>query len=82
MGQVIIRKLEDDVIEAYRRRAKAKKRSLEEELREQLRQGVRPDREKIFAEIDRIRRMHGPKKKPPGKPPLGVDLIREDRDSR
>ena len=81
MGQVIIRKLEDEVIEAYRRRAKAKKRSLEEELREQLRQGVRPDREKILKEIERIQAM-GPKKLPKGPRPLGVDLIREDRDSR
>jgi plasmid stability protein len=81
MDRVIIRKLDDDVIEAYRRRAKAKKRSLEEELREQLRRGVRPDPDKIFAEIDRIHRVHGPKKKPSGKPPLGVDLIREDRES-
>lgn len=82
MGQVLVRKLREDVIEFFRRRAKAKGSSLEQELRDALTLLASPDQAAIFQEIDRIHRDHAPAKLPKGGPPLGVDLIRQDRDAR
>ena len=45
MGQVIVRNLDDEVIETHRRRAKARGVSLEQELRDVLAQAARPSRE-------------------------------------
>ena len=45
MGQVIVRNLDDAVIETHRRRAKARGVSLEQELRDVLRQAAKPGRE-------------------------------------
>jgi plasmid stability protein len=82
MGQVIVRKLREDVIEFFRRRAKANGNSLEQELRDALTHMASPDQATIFQEIDRIHRDHAPAKLPKGRAPLGVELIRQDRDAR
>jgi plasmid stability protein len=75
MGQVIIRNIDDDVLAVLRARAAERKQSLEQTMREILRDAARPSREDIVAEMNRIRAMM-PK-------PLEIDsaeLIREARD--
>lgn len=77
MGQVIVRSLDALVIESHRRRAKARRVSLEQELRELLTRAAAPTREEILAELDEIRAMEraGPWR-------LAEDLVRDDRDQR
>jgi antitoxin FitA len=80
MGQVIVRNLEDEVIEQHRARAKARGVSLEQELRDVLRQAARPSKEELLAEMERSRAMtpelpRGVKRK------LAEDIIREIRDT-
>ena len=77
MHQIVVRDLDDDVIERLERRAEEHGRTLEQEIREILRQAGRPSREELLEIMDRIRAMT-----PPGPHPLAEDLIREDRDSR
>jgi antitoxin FitA len=77
MGQVIVRKLDDEVIAAHKRRAKARGVSLEQQLRDVLAETARLTREEMIADLRRIRAMT-----PPGPRMLSEDLIREDRDSR
>jgi plasmid stability protein len=60
MGQVLVRKLEDEVIERLKAKAKASGRSPEEFARQTLREAAKPSREEVWAEIDRIREMNGP----------------------
>jgi plasmid stability protein len=72
MGQLLVRKLEDELIE--RLKAKARGNSLEEFARAALRKAAEPSREELWAEIDRFRARIGP---------LSGDstaMIREDRD--
>ncbi len=77
MGQVIVRNLDDEVIVAHKRRAKARGVSLEQQLRDVLAEAAKPWREELIADLRRIRAMT-----PPGPRRLAEDLIREDRDSR
>jgi len=78
MGQVLIRSVDDRVLERLRKQAAEKGISLEESLRRSLAELARPSREEVVAEQDRIRAM-GPRI---AKRPLSGDLIREDRDTR
>lgn len=55
MGQVLVRNLEDDVIEDLRQKAKSDGVSLEEVSRRALREYVRPCRDEILAAVDSIR---------------------------
>jgi plasmid stability protein len=80
MGQVIVRNLEDDVIEQHRARAKARGVSLEQELREVLRRAARPSKEELLAEMDRCRAMT-PALPPGVKRIAAEDIIREIRDT-
>jgi antitoxin FitA len=81
LGQVIIRNLEDEVIERHRERARVRGTSLEQELRDVLTRAARPDPDEYLAEMRRIRAMTP--EPPPGVEPVeGWVLIREDRDSR
>ena len=81
MGQVVIRNIDDRVIERLRARAVANKKSLEQSLRELLTEAARPSRVELVAELDRIRAMTPPRK--PGVVyPSAEQLIREDRDTR
>jgi plasmid stability protein len=77
MGQVIVRKLEDRVIAAHKRRAAARGVSLEQQLRDVLADAAKPSREELIADLRRIRRMT-----PRRLTTDSADLIREDRDSR
>lgn len=81
MGQVIVRNLDDDVIERHRARAKARGVSLEQELRDVLSRQARSSREEALAEMDRIRAMTP--EPPPGQRWVSAEeLVRESRDER
>jgi plasmid stability protein len=74
MGQLIIRNLDDEVIETLRDRAKKAKKSLEQSVREILIASARPDKQRLLEEMRRFRS---------GIPPTvldATDLVREDRD--
>jgi plasmid stability protein len=81
MGQVIVRNLDDEVIERHRARAKARGVSLEQQLRDVLAEWARPERDEMLAEMRRIRAANQP---PPAgtRWPTAEEMIREDRDSR
>lgn len=81
MGQVIVRNLDDAVIEHHRARAKARGVSLEQELRQVLTEASRAGRERLLAEARRIRKAN--RKPAPGEAwPSAEELVREDRDRR
>jgi len=81
MGQVVIRNIDDNVLDRLRLRAAAQRKSLEQCLREVLTEAARPSRADLLAEIERIRAMTPPRE--PGKSyPTAEELIRESRDSR
>jgi len=78
MKQVLIRNLDDDLIDDYRRRAKRNGRSLEAELREALRI-MRPKSAKRGAELLELsRRLRTMTPDVPQTP--SEELIRADRD--
>jgi antitoxin FitA len=81
VGQVIIRNIDDRVIEHLKARAKAQRKSLEQSLRDLLTEAAKPSRAELLADLERIRAMT-----PPHKPgvnyPTAEELIREDRDAR
>ena len=81
MGQVIVRNLDDEVIETLRRRAKARGGSLEQELRDVLGRAAQPTREELLQQMQEIAAMT-PELPPGRKRTPGWKLIREDRDSR
>jgi plasmid stability protein len=80
MAQVIVRNLEDEVIEQHRVRPKRRGVSLEQELRDVLRQAARPSKEELLAEMDRCRAMT-PKLPRGAKRTSAEDIIREIRDT-
>jgi plasmid stability protein len=81
VGQVLVRNLDDAVIERHRARAKARGVSLEQELRDVLAQAAGADRDEFLAEMRRIRSANRPP--PPGTSwPTAEAMVREDRDSR
>ena len=80
MGQVIVRNLEDEVIEQHRGRARTRG-SLEQELRDVLTKAARPGKEELIAELDRIRAMT-PRPQPGRRWMSAEELVREARDSR
>ena len=76
MAQLLIRNLEDAVVDALKKRAAAQGQSLEQSLRELLCDAALPEVARRLAIIDRIRAMA-----PPGKRQSdSTKLIREDRD--
>ncbi len=77
MASVTIRNLDDDVVAALKRRAKANERSLEAELRVILTRQVRGQTpEELLALADRIAAMT-----PADRPQTdSVELLREDRE--
>ena len=79
MAQVLVRNLDDDVVERLKGRAAAAGRSLEAELREIVTAAAKPSKAELFAQLDQIRA----RSRPPGPgEPTAVEMIREDRDSR
>lgn len=81
MGQVIVRNLDDEVIERHRERAKGRGVSLEQELRDALTESAKLRREERLRKVDALLAMtpelpEGVERTP------GWVLIREDRDNR
>ena len=81
MGQLIVRNLDDAVLEALRERARERGKSMEQFLREGITAMVAPDRRRWLEELDHIRAM-APPRSSVGPSPLVEELIREDRDQR
>ncbi len=76
MGSVLIRNLDDAVIDTFRTKAELNGRSLESELREALKLTAPLTGDQKRALIERARITL------PAGSPDSTDLIREDRDSR
>jgi plasmid stability protein len=80
MAQVVIRNIEDRVLERLKGRAASQHKSLEQSLREILTDAAKPHPADLLAEAERIRAM--------SKPgidahfPSAEELIREARDTR
>jgi antitoxin FitA len=75
MGQILVRNLDDQVIEVLRNRARRENVSLEQSIRTIITEAAKPSRLEITKEAERIRAMT---------PPSAIDstkLIREDRDN-
>lgn len=82
MGQVIIRNIDDTVIERLKSRAAAQHKSLEQCLREVLAEAAKPNREELLADLERLRSKIAAGEKPGIRYPSAEELIREDRDAR
>jgi antitoxin FitA len=81
VGQVIVRKLDDEVIAMHKRRAKARGVSLEEELRDVLRRAATSTREERLRRVNEIAALTPTL--PPGRERTPAEvLIREGRDGR
>jgi plasmid stability protein len=78
MGQVIIRNVDDRVLERLRARAVAQGKSLEQSLRDLLTEAARPSRAELLADLERIRLMTPPRD-PGVSYPTAEQLIREGR---
>jgi antitoxin FitA len=76
MGQILVRNLEDSVIERLKVRALKADKSLEQTVRDILTEAAKPSRAEILAEMDRLREQIGPVALD------ATDIVREDRDSR
>ncbi len=77
MGQLLIRNVDDRVIESLKLKAELRGHSLEQELREILRQAAGPTLEERLAIIDRVAAMQ---KKPTKM--LSEDVVRKLRQGR
>ena len=77
MAQLLIRNLEDAVVDALKKRAAAEGKSLEQSLRDLLRDAAFPEVARRLAIIDRIRAM-GPQAK---RQSDSTKLIRRTRDA-
>ena len=78
MGQILVRNLDDALIKRLKQKAVKQGLSVEETVRRILAEAVKPDKEALLKDLDRIRSMSPPITEPP----FSQDLIREDRDSR
>jgi plasmid stability protein len=81
MAQVVIRNLDDRVLERLKMRAAEQRKSLEQSLRELLTDAARSDRSELLAALERIRAMTPPRNADTDYP-TAEQLIREDRDAR
>ena len=82
MGQVLIRNIDDDVLERLKRRAAAQQKSFEQCLRDVLTDAAKPSRAELLADLERLRAKIAAREKPGVQYPSAEELIREDRDSR
>jgi antitoxin FitA len=74
LAQVLVRNLSDETVARLKERARRKKRSLEQELREIIEGAARSDRSELIAWLDEFRRRQ--------KPDAGPDtlaILRADR---
>lgn len=80
MAQVVIRNIDDRVLERLKGRAVSQHKSLEQSLREILIDAAKPHPTDLLAEAERIRAMSKPKAD--AHFPTAEELIREARDAR
>ena len=80
MAQVVIRNIEDRVLERLRGRAASQHKSLEQSLREILVEAAKPHPADLLAEAERIRALSKPRSSADF--PTAEEMIREARDSR
>ena len=78
MARLIIRNLDNEIIQRLKQRARQQGLSLEELVRRILANAAKPTEQEIVDEMHRIRAMSPPITEPP----FGWQLIREDRDRR
>jgi plasmid stability protein len=81
VGQVIIRNIEERVLDRLKARALAQRKSLEQSLRDLLTEAAKPSRAELLADLERIRAMT-PSRNPDAAYPTAEQLIRQDRDAR
>ena len=81
MGQVVIRNIDNRVLERLKAQARAQRKSLEQSLRDLLTEAAKPSRAELLADLERIRAMTPPRK-PGATYPTAEELIREERDKR
>jgi antitoxin FitA len=74
MGQVLVRNLPAEVVRKLKRRARQRRRSLQEELKDILEQAAQRSATDVQAEINRIRKLFGGRKFSDSS-----NLIRQDR---
>jgi antitoxin FitA len=80
MGQILVRNLDDSVIERLKQRALKANTSLEQTVRDLLTEAAKPSREELWAEIDRLR--EGMRARHGGDIAFDATAaIREDRDN-
>jgi antitoxin FitA len=77
MARVLVRNLDDDVVDALKDKAKLRGHSLEQELRDILAEAARPRRDERVALADQVRRLTLDRPQSDS-----TDLVREDRDQR
>lgn len=77
MGQVLIRGLDDTVLQSLKERAAAHGHSLEAELRQVLTEAARKSRPVLVQELAEMRALT-----PAGPRVLAEDFVREGRDER
>ena len=75
MGQILVRNLDDAVIEKLKARARRENTSLEQTVRNLLTEATRPSRDDAIEQARRIREMASMSSV------NSVDLIRPDRDN-
>ena len=78
MAQVVIRNIDDAVVERLKARAAGEQKSLQQKLREVLADAARPLPADVMAELARCRAM-SPAVPPDA--PLAEDFVREIRDA-
>lgn len=77
MGQILIRRLDDNVLAALKERAAQENASLEATVRRVLTESVLPDRRVVFERLSRLRASQGG-----AKGPGVVSLLRQARKRR
>jgi plasmid stability protein len=75
MGDILVRKVDDDAIARLKQRAAAEKRSVNELAREAIERAARPSRAELLRRAAEIRAMS------PYSDVDSTQLIREDRDN-
>jgi plasmid stability protein len=81
VGQVVVRNIDDRVLDRLKLRAAAQRKSLEQSLRDLLTEAAKPSRAELLADLEKIRAMTPPRK-PGATYPTAEELIREARDKR
>ena len=60
MADILVRNIDDAIAAQLKKKAKAEGKSVNDVAREALRAAVKPSKEEVWAEIDRVRTRIGP----------------------